>query len=122
MKNYTYNKAMKVKGLHQVVVPSTTLSTCQSLENLARLSLKIPTRKFNILPEDTTQANIIRLAQFFNYDINDAVKFYNDKAKEYMTKEYGFIQGSVLYRTNSAKQFGIDETYKMLQRYIFLEN
>lgn len=116
-KYFSYGEALRRRSKHDLIVPDFDKSFCGNIADLVRLTLKQPVKKYILLPENTAQANVFRIAQHYGYDLNDAKKFYELKQEEYMDKHYNFLGSYVPEKvTVYGKQFAMNELYDMLKK------
>ena len=111
-KHYTYGKAIKNRGKHQLIIVDTKRLYRNTLEDILRQGLRIKPHNYILIPEDTIQTQILRLAQYFKKDMSETLEYYTQKETEYMNTHFKEL-GNII-PTRDCKQYALNETYHKL--------
>lgn len=115
-KHYSYGKAIKERGEDEIIVPDINKSIFGNLADLVRISLNRPAHKYELLKDGQLQKSVLKLAQYYKYDMNKALEYMKLKENDYMRDHYNyFLRHTSIESTRDAKQFALDETYHMLK-------
>ena len=111
-KHYTYGKAIKNRGKHQIIIVDTKRLYRNNIEDLLRQGLGIKPHNYKLINETEIETQILRLAQYFKKDMAKTLEYYTSKEEEYMKTHYQEI--TTASPTRDAKQYALNETYHKL--------